>query len=259
MGFFEDELRIIPLVEVELLSLSGTGNPMIRATITYLFIGLYIIVMAPIAMLYARVTGNAALIYSLARICIRAAGWICGVRVRIQGLEKMSPDMNYVFLSNHQGNFDAPVLLHALPRDIRALIKKEMMSIPVLSWVMKKAQFVPIERTNPKKARSAIQLGARLLMEGNSFMAFPEGTRSRDGSLGEFKKGVFIMAITAQTPIIPITIRNSAKIQPPGKYGIKSGQIDVILHDPIATTGMNLDDRDQLIQRTRAAIASAMN
>jgi 1-acyl-sn-glycerol-3-phosphate acyltransferase len=232
---------------------------MIRATITYLFVGLYIMVMAPIAVLYTQVSGNIAILYSLARVCIRVAGWICGIRVSVQGLEKISPHTNYVFLSNHQGNLDAPVLIHALPRDLKALIKKEMMGIPVLSWVMKKAQFVPVERKNPKKARSAIQRAAQLLMEGSSFLVFPEGTRSRDGSLGEFKKGAFIMAITAQTSIVPITIRNSAKIQPPGKYGINPGQIHVILHDPIATAGMSIDGRDQLVQRTRAAIASAIS
>jgi 1-acyl-sn-glycerol-3-phosphate acyltransferase len=102
-------------------------------------------------------------------------------------------------------------------------------------------------------------MGARLLREGHSFIAFPEGTRSRDGRLGEFKKGVFIMAIRAQAPIIPVTIRNSANIQPPGDYRIHSGCIDVIFHNPIATYGMTIDNRDDLIQQTRRAIQSALS
>jgi 1-acyl-sn-glycerol-3-phosphate acyltransferase len=235
-----------------------TDKSMIRATIAYLFIAIYIIVLSPVAILYTCISGKTNVLYTLGRFCIRAAGLICGVRVKVQGLERIAPGMHYVFLSNHQGNFDGPVLIHLLPRDVKAMIKKEMMGIPILSWVMKKAQFVPIERTNPKKARSAIQFGAHLLTEGNSFIAFPEGTRSRDGHLGPFKKGVFIMAIIAQAPIVPITIKNSAAVQPPGQYGIKPGQIDVIVHEPIPTEGMNLDDRDRLIHSTRAAIASAM-
>lgn len=231
---------------------------MVRATLVYLFIGLYIILLAPVGLLWTRIRGNNALLYKMARFGIRAAGWMGGVRVRVQGREKISPGMTYVFLSNHQGNFDAPVLAHAIPRDWKALIKKEMMSLPVLSLVMKQVEFVPIERTNPKKARAGIDLGSKLLKEGHSFIAFPEGTRSRDGRLGEFKKGVFIMALTAQVPIIPITIRNSTSIQPPGHYAIHSGCIEVIFHDPISTSGMSIKDRDHLVQLTRSAISSAL-
>ena len=231
---------------------------MIRATLVYLFIGLYVILIAPLAMLWTGFSGNSALMYRLARFCIRASGWFCGVRVGIKGREKISPRTSYIFLSNHQGNFDGPVLFHAIPQDWKALIKKEMMGLPVLSLAMKQAQFVPIDRMNPKKARMAIETGTRLLKEGHSFIAFPEGTRSRDGRLGEFKKGAFIMAIKAQVPVLPVTILNSARVQPPGDYGIHSGRIDVVFHDPIPTLGMGIEDRERLVQRTREAISSAL-
>jgi 1-acyl-sn-glycerol-3-phosphate acyltransferase len=148
--------------------------------------------------------------------------------------------------------------LHVIPRDWKALIKKEMMRLPVFSLVLRQVQFVPIERLNPKKAHAGIELGAKLLTEGKSFVAFPEGTRSRDGRLGEFKKGVFIMAIKAQIPVIPVTILSSDKILPPRKFAIHPGCIRVIFHDPIVTEGMSLDDRNQLVQLTRNAIASAL-
>ncbi len=231
---------------------------MIRATLAYLFVGLYILLLAPFAMLWVSVSGNASPFFTLGRFCIRVAGWMCGVKVTIRGREKISPDRTYVFLSNHQGNLDAPVLVHAIPRSWSALIKKEMMRLPVLSLVLKQAQFVPIERSNPKNAHMGIERGTALLSKGRSFLAFPEGTRSRSGRLGEFKKGVFIMAIKSETPIIPITILNSAKIQAPGKYGIHPGRIDVIVHDPIETRGMTVNDRDSLVQRTRAIIASPL-
>lgn len=231
---------------------------MIRATAVYLFLGLYIAIFAPFGILWALVTRNPHLLYILARFCIRAAGWISGVCVTTQGREKILPGKTYVFLSNHQGNFDGPVLCHVIPRDCGALIKQEMMRLPILSRVLKQAQFVPIARSNPKKAQLAIELGAKLLREGKSFFAFPEGTRSRDGRLGEFKKGVFIMAIKAQSSIVPVTILGSNRILRPGQYSIRPGTIHVVLHDPISTQGMNLEDRDQLIQATRNAIASGL-
>jgi 1-acyl-sn-glycerol-3-phosphate acyltransferase len=243
----------------KLQTFQGIGVFMIRATLLYVFVGLFILIVAPFAMLWAFISGNCAVIYSLARFCIRTGGWICGIRVRVQGREKITPDQTYVFLSNHQGNFDAPVLLHVLPADWKALIKKEMMNLPIFSLVLKQVQFVPIERQNPQKAHRSIEFGAKLLSEGKSFLAFPEGTRSRDGKLGTFKKGVFIMAIMAQKPIIPITILDSAKIQPPGKYGIHPGTIHIIIHDPIPTEGMTLEDRNRLVQLTRDAIAAGMH
>ncbi len=231
---------------------------MVRATVVYLFVGLYILLLAPFAMLWVYVSGDSALLYRLARFCIRAAGWMAGVRVDVRGREKIAPGMTYVFLSNHQGNFDGPVLVHSIPRDWSALIKKEMMRLPVFSLVLKQVKFIPIERSNPQKARSSIQHGVKLLAAGKSFLAFPEGTRSRDGRLGAFKKGVFIMAIEAQTPLIPVTILNSAQVQPPGKYGVRPGRIQVIFHDPIETKGMTTEDRNRLVQLTRDAISSAL-
>ncbi len=231
---------------------------MIRASLVYLFVGLFILICGPIGILWTALSGNNALVHTLARFCVRVAGLLCSVRVTIRGIEKILPGVTYVFLSNHQGNFDGPVLLHAIPRDWSALIKKEMMSLPVFSLVLKKVQFVPIERTNAKDAHAGIEMGARLLMQGRDFVAFPEGTRSRDGRLGDFKKGVFLMAIKAQAPIVPITILNSSKINPPGKYAIRPGRVEVIFHDPIATTGMTTEERNDLVQLTREAIASAL-
>jgi len=229
---------------------------MIRATLVYSFVGLYLLLVAPFAMLWTLLARNSILLYKLARFCIRAAGWMSGVGVLVQGREKIQPGKNYIFISNHQSNFDGPLLCHVIPRDLKALIKKEMMRLPVLSLVLKQVQFVPIERQNPRQAQIGIELGVQLLKEGKSFFAFPEGTRSRNGRLGEFKKGVFIMAIKARAPIIPVTILDSDKIQPAGHYGIRPGSIRVIFHDPIETTGMDIEDRNRLVQLARDAIAS---
>jgi len=229
---------------------------MIRSCLVYVFVGLFILLAAPPAMLWSLCAGHPRLLYRLARFCIRVAGWIAGIRTVVYGRENILPERTYVFLSNHRSNCDGPVLCHVIPRDCRALVKKEMMRLPVLSLVLKQARFVPIERLNPKTAQKAIELGAERLRDGGSFFAFPEGTRSRDGSLGEFKKGVFIMAIKAQTPIMPVTILGSEKIQPPGRFAIRPGTVRVIFHDPISTQGMTLEDRNRLIRLTRQAIAS---
>ncbi len=231
----------------------------IIATLVYTFIALYLLIMAPIAMAWTILVRDTTFVYNVARVCVRIAGWMCRVRVKVKGREKITPGRNYVFLSNHQGNFDGPVLLHVIPRDFRGLVKKEMMRIPILSWVMKLVHFVPVDRSDSVRARASLDYGAGLLAQGYSFIAFPEGTRSRDGRLGPFKKGVFLMALKAGAPILPITILNTRRIQPPGAYGIRPGTVAIIFHDPIPTQGLGVDARDRIIDLTRAAIASGLD
>jgi 1-acyl-sn-glycerol-3-phosphate acyltransferase len=231
---------------------------MLRATLIYIFVSLYVAIAGPIGLLWAVLSRNTDCLYSLARAWIRAAGWICSIRVVVYGEERVLPGQAYLFLSNHQSNCDGLILFYTTRRNLRAVIKKEIMRIPLLAQVLKQTNFVPIDRTDPLKARASIDLAVQLLKTGSSFFAFPEGTRSRDGRLGEFKKGVFVLAIKAGVPVVPVSIRNSRAIQLPGHYGIYPGSVDVIFHNPIATKHMHLEDRDQLLEATRAAIATGL-
>jgi 1-acyl-sn-glycerol-3-phosphate acyltransferase len=233
--------------------------PMLRATGVYLFVGLYVAIAAPISIVWALATGKAGHFFSLARFCMCIAGWMSGIRLQVSGREQILPGRTYLFLSNHQGNFDGPLLFYATGRDLSAVIKKEMMRIPVLSIIFRKTNFVPIDRADPMKARAGIDRAARLLKDGHSFFAFPEGTRSRDGSLGPFKKGVFVMAIKAGVPVMPVSIRNSRAIQPPGCYSITAAAVDVIFHAPIPTDRLHIEDRDKLLRWTRDAISAGLN
>lgn len=231
---------------------------MVRATIVYLFVALYVVIAAPVGLAWTAITRRPWFIYRLARICVAVAGRLCGIRLDVQGRDKISPDQTYLFLSNHQGNFDGPILYYASGRDLRALVKQEMMRLPVLSLALRQVDFVPIDRADPVRARASIDLGAQHLRNGLSYLAFPEGTRSRDGKLGSFKKGVFFMAIKAGVPIVPVTLNNSRLIQPPHSYGIRPATVQLVFHDPIPTIGISIADRDELIQRTRLAISSAL-
>jgi len=231
---------------------------MARTTLAYLFVGLYVAAAAPVALTWALLTGRPELLFRLARLCIRCAGCLCGIRVRSEGLERLAPARTYLFMSNHQGNLDGPILFHTTGRDLRAVIKKEMMRIPILSAVFRSAGFVPIDRSDPIRARASIDLATRRLQQDHSFFAFPEGTRSRDGRLGEFKKGVFVMAIKAGVPVVPVSIRNSRALQPPGQYRIRPGCVDLIFHEPVATAAMRIEDRDQLLAEVRAAVLQGL-
>ncbi|MBM3791758.1 MAG: 1-acyl-sn-glycerol-3-phosphate acyltransferase [Acidobacteria bacterium] len=231
---------------------------MIRATLVYSFMAVYVLLLAPVSIAWSALSGNTVLLYRLARLCIRIAGWTGGIRVKVRGAQRILPGQTYLFLSNHQSNCDGPIVFYATRRDLRALVKREMMRLPLLSSVFRRVSFVAIDRSDPARARAGIDEGADRLRHGLSFFAFPEGTRSRNGELGAFKKGVFLMAIKAGVPVVPVTINRSRRVQPPGTYRIRPGEVEVILHDPIPTAGMSPDARDQLLETTHAAIASAL-
>lgn len=231
---------------------------MVRSTIAYVFVALFVTVFAPLGIGLSLLLGNPDIIYSFARFCIRTAGLIAGVRVRLQGRENIGPREPYLVLSNHQSNLDSLILAHILPRNYRALMKQQVMHLPVMSLIFRHLNFVGIDRTDLRDAHAGIDRAASLLRDGLTFIAFPEGTRSRDGRLGEFKKGVFIMALKSGRSILPVTLRNSRLIQPPGRYRIRAGIVDVVVHPPIPTAGLSPDQRSVIAERTRSAIESAM-
>ena len=128
---------------------------------------------------------------------------LAGIRYRVSGGENV-PNTAVVFCSNHESNVDPPVLFEALHRRLRVLYKAELHKFPIMGTVFDVGGFVPIERA-VAKARCARSPGA-VVKAGNSFLIFPEGTRSRTGQLLPFKKGGLIMAIEAQAPVVPVAI-----------------------------------------------------
>ncbi len=232
---------------------------MIRATLVYVFISVYLLVMAPVTFLWAYLSGSPVFIYRAGRFCLCVAGWMCGLKVLVRGREKLSAEQTYLFLSNHQANLDSPLIICVAGRILRTVFKQEMTKIPVLAQAMMKVGCLPIDRSDPARAHACLDEGTRMLKEGHSFFAFPEGTRSRNGALGPFKKGVFYMAIKAGVPVVPVTIRNSSAIQPPGSYAIRPGTVEVIFHDPIPTAQLQIEDRDRLIEATRTAIDKGLS
>ena len=118
--------------------------------------------------------------------------------------------------------------------------------------------FVAVERADREKALAAISRGAESLKSGNSFLIFPEGTRSRTGQLLPFKKGGFIMAIEAQVPIVPVAVQGGRNAMRKGSAFVRPVTVSVRVGSPIATAGMTMADRDELITKVRNEIQSLL-
>jgi len=189
---------------------------------------------------------------SYSRICLTAFG----IRVDGRGREHVDPSKPYIFMSNHVSHADSPALALTIPHPLHWVFKKELGKIPVFGWVLSSGGQVMVDRSSPEKAREALSDAMAGLSGNNSILIYPEGTRSRDGTLQPFKKGGFWMAISSGLPIVPVQVSGSRDVVPADTLRIRPGTITVEIFPPIETAGKTLHDIPDLMERVRAAMLS---
>jgi 1-acyl-sn-glycerol-3-phosphate acyltransferase len=197
-------------------------------------------------------TGNP--VHIVARIWSQSILMVSRVHVSVKGLSNIEPDKSYVYMANHQSNFDIPVLLGYLPVQFRWLAKAELFKIPVFGRAMLGAGYVKIDRFNRQSAFASINKAARRMKDGVSVMIFPEGTRSKDGSIRQFKKGGFVMAIKSGVPIIPVVLRGTWPIMAKSSLRINRGDVEMEIAKPIDTSGYSMETKEELMEKVRTVI-----
>jgi 1-acyl-sn-glycerol-3-phosphate acyltransferase len=194
---------------------------------------------------------NSRVIRLWAKIILLAAG----VKLKIEGAEHIVPEESYVVVANHQSLMDIPVLAYGLPVPIRFISKKELFKIPVLGWGMKAAGMLEIDRTNQKQSFDTLKKAEQILRNHHlSIIAFPEGTRSDDEKIHNFKKGPFILAINTGLSIVPVSVSGTRNLIPKGKIQINPGRVKIQIHAPVPVVDLNLSDRNRLVSETQEKI-----
>ncbi len=199
----------------------------------------------------------ALLIRSWARGVLR----VCGITIHVRGLEQLDARQPYLFMANHQSNFDIPILIAAFDHlQVRWVSKRAVRKVPIIGLCMQRTQQVLVDRESPTQAVAVIRQVKALLNAGISVIFFPEGTRTRDGQLQDFKPGGFVVATEASVPVVPVTVKGSRTLWPPGGLAIHPGSVEVIFDKPVSVD-VHLNKkaaRADLLQQVRGVIAERL-
>jgi 1-acyl-sn-glycerol-3-phosphate acyltransferase len=182
---------------------------------------------------------------------------LSGISYRVEHADRIQTHRAAVYAVNHASNVEPPIIfdaLHSLFPRLRILYKAELRKLPILVRAFDLGGFVPLERGNPDQSLPAIDGAAAALRAGNSFLIFPEGTRSRTGALLPFKKGGFIMALKGQAPIVPVAISGARNAMRKGSPLIYPVQVRIQFGTPVETAGRSHEERDKLIAEVRGQI-----
>jgi 1-acyl-sn-glycerol-3-phosphate acyltransferase len=192
------------------------------------------------------------LLQKIARCWGRILLGIARVPVQVEGLEHLRPGQAYVYAANHRSNFDIFVLISTLPGRFLFVAKKSLFKIPVFGQALSAIGSVSVDRNDLQSAIQSLNRAAAIVKSGISMIIFPEGTRATSRELLPFKKGVFIMALKAGQPIVPVSISGTRCIQPRKSLRVKPGPIRLVISPPIAPDAFRR--KEDLMAAVRQAI-----
>jgi 1-acyl-sn-glycerol-3-phosphate acyltransferase len=231
--------------------------PMLRTLFIAIFLSLYILIVGPPLIVYAWITRNPDPVYWAGVKGVMFFVRAVGVRVRVLGLERIPPGV-CLFVANHTSSADAPAVVGAIPRRVALILKASLFKFPIVGQAFSSAHFVPVNRNAHDSAVASVEKATEILRRGQSFLIYPEGTRSPDGRLQRFKKGAVVMAIGAGVPIVPMVCSGAHRIMEKRSLVIHPGEIVVEFLDPIESSGYSLEQRDILNEKIRAAMAATL-
>lgn len=221
----------------------------------------------PLIYFYTAACGTLSLVGSVVdsggrwqHLCARMWSWLIlktsGIRVEVEGLENVNAGETAIYCSNHPSAMDIPILFVYLPVQFRFLAKRSLFHLPFLGWHLQRSGHIPVDRARPREALKGFDRAAKKIREGSPVVMFPEGTRSRTTEMLPFKSGSFYLAILSGVPIVPITLNGTREVLKPDTYHVRPGRAEVIIHKPVPTAGLAVNDVEALSRRVREQIVS---
>jgi 1-acyl-sn-glycerol-3-phosphate acyltransferase len=230
---------------------------MLRTFFVALFLSLYILVVGPPVILYTLITKNPDPLYWAGLKGVLFFVRAVGVKLRVKGVERI-PKKVCLFAANHTSAADPPAIVGAIPRRVAVLLKDSLFKWPIVGQAFRSAHFIPVERGARDSAIASVEKATEAMKAGQSFLIYPEGTRSPDGRLQEFKKGAVVMAIQAGVPIVPMVCSGAHRIMEKKSLVIHPGEIVVEFLGPIDASKYTFEERDVLNKIVHDAMAAAL-
>jgi 1-acyl-sn-glycerol-3-phosphate acyltransferase len=182
--------------------------------------------------------------------------WICRIHVKTEGLNRLDPSQQYVFVSNHASWIDIPVLLASLPHNLAFFAKRELFQMPLGGACLRRTGQIPIDRAKTRGFADALKkAGEALRHDHRSLLFFPAGTRASNG-VGEFKEGAAYFAIRTKLPIVPVALAGTAAAMPRGSARIRAARVQIIVGDPIPTADLGVTARASLTKQLQGEVLS---
>jgi 1-acyl-sn-glycerol-3-phosphate acyltransferase len=210
--------------------------------------------MSAFAIVIAFISPGEYKVHKVARIWAKMMLSLANTKVRVIGGENIIWGRPYIYMANHQSDFDIFIVLAHIPGQFRWVAKKELFRIPLFGAAMRRAGYIEIDRQHHERALRSLDEAAQKIREGKSVMTFPEGTRSKDGITKPFKQGMFYLAIQSGVPIIPVSIIGSGEIMRKRSLQIHPGKITLFIDRPVDVSGYSIENRHLLIEKIRSVI-----
>src|SRR5579859_3238231 len=230
---------------------------MLRTLFVAVFLSIYILIVGPPLLVWTLVTRNPDALYWAGVNGVMFFVRLVGVRVHVTGTERI-PQGTCLFVANHTSSADAPAVVGAIPRRIAILLKKSLFNFPIVGQAFRLAHFIPVDRAKHDAAIAAVEKAIEAMRDGQSFLIYPEGTRSPDGRLQPFKKGAVVMAIKCGVPIVPIACSGAHRVMEKRSLEIHPGEILVEFLEPVDASKYTFEERETLNEVVHDAMAAGL-
>ena len=230
---------------------------MVRTLIIAMFTFPATVLLSSLTILASFINKNGDLAYNITKTWAKFVLAVSRIKVTVQGSYNIRSDRSYIYMSNHQSNFDIPVALAYFPFKFRWVAKAELFKIPIFGNAMHRVGHINIDRSNRRAAFKSLKKAARNIREGVSVLIYPEGTRSKDGNIGPFKNGGFVLSVESGTPIVPVIIHGTWPIMSRDKIIVKPGNVIIEIKKPIETKNYNRKTRNDLLKKVRSVICES--
>src|SRR6476661_9319585 len=230
---------------------------MLRTIFISVFLSLYVILAGIPLLIYTVIAKNPDALYWAGINGVMFFVRAVGVRVRVVGTGRI-PQGTCLFVANHTSSADAPAVVGAIPRRIAILLKKSLFEYPIVGQAFHLAHFIPVDRSKRDSAISSLGKAMEAMRAGQSFLIYPEGTRSPDGRLQPFKKGAVVMAIKSGVPIVPVACSGAHRVMEKRSFKIRPGEIVVEFLEPIDSSKYSFAERETLNEIVHDAMAAGL-